>query len=260
MKKIQRPTNYPRLNFMINMLPKLHFQRFEFKYHLSSQDAEKISSDLLNNMVWDPHVLDCPDKSYTVTSLYLDSPALKCYHEKISGLKDRFKLRLRIYKDFLETGDDVFLEIKRKSDMVISKDRVILPFEIYKKILCGNSCLFSCASKHQQKTLQEFIWKKHRYCMKPLIYVRYKRKPLIGRFNDKFRVTFDSNISASCADDLSSCEKIHNVASGVTVMEVKYNNTLPSWFLHVIHKYQLDRRPFSKYCSGIEVSKKNNLF
>lgn len=241
---------------------KFHFRRFEFKYHLSKKMADIISADFLkNSMIYDPHALDCVEKSYTVASLYLDSPSLKCYYEKIHGLKNRFKLRFRIYKNFLEEGDNVFLEIKRKNDMAVFKNRAVLSFEAFKEFLAGKTNFDrSEISKQNQKTLNEFLWKKNRYCMLPMFYVRYMRKPMISKSNDRFRVTFDSKISAGYTEKLSSCKDISEVTPGLTVMEVKYDNSLPHWFLEIIQRYQLDRRPFSKYCSAVEICKKYNQF
>ncbi len=236
--------------------PKLTFKRYEFKYHLNRFDANRLAFDLLkNNMVWDPFVENKEEKDYTVASLYFDSPAYKCYHEKISGLKNRYKLRLRIYDDFLKDGQAVFLEIKRKTDMVILKDRVVLTFEKFNKIFKEGGLDFSSLifSKRDQEVLEEFFYKKLAFSMSPAVFVKYKRKPLVGAFNDRFRITFDSEIkSAEGIGWLGKRDNLLEVARGLTIMEVKFDNTLPRWFLKIIQKYELDRRPFSKYCSAVE--------
>jgi len=236
--------------------PKLTFKRYEFKYYLSCEMADRLILDLLNNnMVWDPFVEKKEEKDYTVTSLYFDSPAFKCYYEKINGLKDRYKLRLRVYDDFLKNGDSVSLEIKRKTDMVILKDRIFLPYEKYVKIFEEGEMNFSSLmfSKRDEDVLKEFFYKKLAYNMSPVVFVKYKRKPLIGAFNDRFRITFDSEIkSASGKEWLKKRDDLFEPAPGLIVMEVKFDNTLPKWFLKIIYKYQLDRRPFSKYCSAVE--------
>lgn len=236
--------------------PKLTFKRYEFKYHLNREMVDRMVLDLLkNNMVWDPFVENKEENDYTVTSLYFDSPSYKCYHEKINGLKDRYKLRLRIYDDFLKDGQGVFLEIKRKTDMVILKDRVVLAHEKYKKMFEEGELNFSSLifSKRDQEILEEFFYKKFHFNMSPVVFVKYKRKPLVGAFNDRFRITFDSEIkSAGGKEWLEKRDDLLEVALGLVVMEVKFDNTLPKWFLKVIHKYELDRRPFSKYCSAME--------
>jgi SPX domain protein involved in polyphosphate accumulation len=236
--------------------PKLTFKRYEFKYHLSRFDADRLVSSLLkNNMVWDPFVENKEEKDYTVTSLYFDSPDYKCYHEKISGLKNRYKLRLRIYDDYLKDEQNVFLEIKRKTDMVILKDRVILSHEKYKKIFEEGELNFSSLifSKRDQEVLEEFFYKKSVFNMLPAVFVKYKRKPLIGAFNDRFRITFDSEIKSSGGQGwLEKRDDLIEISPGLVVMEVKFDNTLPKWFLKIIRKYELDRRPFSKYCSAVE--------
>lgn len=243
--------------------PKLSFKRYEFKYHLIPKEVGFLIEDLLeNNMVWDPFVERAADKNYMVTSLYFDSPGLKCYYDKIHGLKDRYKLRLRIYDDLLKEGKSVFLEIKRKIDMVILKDRIVLPYKNYidifeKEEYGGSSFIFS---ERDRAVLDEFMGKKYRLSMSPAVLVRYRRKPLVGAFNDRVRITFDSTIEATTTNNLRLGNNFEPVAPGTVVMEVKFDNSLPHWFSKIIYKYQLDRRPFSKYCGAIETCKKNYKF
>src|SRR3989344_8614882 len=119
----------------------LHFQRFEFKYLLTKLQAEDILADcLVNNLQWDPYVRDQEHKSYQVNSLYFDSDNYKCYNEKLSGLKSRFKVRIRSYGDIgVETG---FLEIKKKEDALVMKDRAAMDLGDTRKILGGDSALW----------------------------------------------------------------------------------------------------------------------
>lgn len=241
--------------------PKLSFKRYEFKYQLSCKEVEFLIEDLLkNNMIWDSFVENKESKDYTVTSVYFDSPSFKCYYDKINGLKDRYKLRLRIYDDLLFPGNNVFLEIKRKSDMVIWKDRMILPYENYIKIFeegryDESSFIFA---KRDQDILNEFVCKKYKFRMTPIILVRYKRKPLVGKFNDRFRITFDNAIEATVTNSLRFGNNFSMIAPDAIIMEVKFDNSLPHWFLRIIYKYQLDRRPFSKYCGAVEMCKKRH--
>lgn len=243
---------------------KLNFQRFEFKYHLDIETAKKIENDLLaRDMEYDPYVLDKPEKEYVVSSLYFDTPKLDCYNEKISGLEKRFKLRLRIYKDFVEEGDNIFLEIKRKNDMVVFKDRAVLTFNLYNEFFVKENFNIDLLknyslSPRDKKIIKEFFWKKLRGCMSPLIYVRYRRKPLIGKFNKSLRVTFDSSISACVSSSLKPEENLNELFPDHIVMEIKYDNSLPHWFSQIIRKHNLERLPFSKYCGGVVTARMNN--
>ena len=74
----------------------LHFRRFEFKYHVPRAIADRIIPQMLNYMVWDEY--SDGDEGYEVNSLYMDTGEFKCYHEKIDGLMNRKKARIRTYK------------------------------------------------------------------------------------------------------------------------------------------------------------------
>lgn len=208
---------------------KLHFQRFEFKYLMDELKAQRVLQALLaNNLDFDPYTEGKTDHAYTVTSLYYESPELKCYQEKISGLQNRFKLRERIYEREFKNDLPIFYEIKKKNDAVIIKDRKL------------------------NSPSSDFNFLRARYNLMPRLLVSYKRQALQGKFQERLRVTFDSAISATETRSLKDFGALRSVASGLVVMEVKYNNTLPGWFLRTIEGYELERQPFSKYCVGVE--------
>ena len=215
--------------FEENKKPKLHFERFEFKYIMNEMTANLVLQSMFQtNLKWDSYIENSPDHSYTVTSLYYDNPTLKCYREKIDGLGKRFKLRQRIYSERLNGSEQIFYEIKNKKDAVIIKDRQVgSP---------GN----------------DFEFRRLRYSLEPNLLVSYKRKALQGKFQDRLRVTFDSDLRAIPANNLKDFDEPIQIIPGLVIVEVKYNGTLPGWFRKIITKHELDRRPFSKYCAGIE--------
>lgn len=244
-------------NFLKPTLPiKLKFRRFEFKYRLPSFVADKIMNELLNYMEWDSYVVNQPDKSYQVSSLYFDTAGFDCYHEKLAGVKDRKKLRFRTYLNKFQPATPVFLEIKRKSDMIILKDRLVSNYHSCTDFInTGQFNSVNSLSTQEQKLLKEFLWLKNYNCLLPKLMVIYRRKPLIGRLDPGFRVTLDSQIRAYPANQLFFSQKAIEVFPRRTVMELKYNNTVPYWFHQIIQKYQLNREPFSKYCQSLEAAR-----
>lgn len=236
--------------------PRLQFRRFEFKYHLPIFTVDKIIDDLLEYMDWDPFVSNRIDKSYQVNSLYFDSFSFGCYNEKLAGVKERKKLRLRTYATALEPTTKVFLEIKRKDDMVVFKDRLIIDYQDCHNLSDLKRYQFS---KQEKKVLEEFLWTKSYNCMTPKLMVVYKRKALVGRFDKRFRITFDSQIQAYPANQLSFSgnQPAAEIFPKRVIMELKYNNGIPYWFHWMIQKYQLSREPFSKYCQSLETYQQN---
>ncbi len=235
----------------------LQFQRFEFKYHLPLPMVNALKADLIKNgMRLDPYVFGASHQSYPVTSLYFDNASWGCFWDKEAGIKDRAKLRFRIYNTRLEDRDRIFLELKEKHDAIVSKKRIVVPREAYDHYIATRNmaALSRFFSKENQNNFREIIAFAELNCFFPQLLVSYWREPLVWEYNDRLRITFDSDICAAPAHDLSGRESLFSLLPGKTVMEVKYNDVLPFWFERVLHKYNLEREPFSKYGNGVLAS------
>ena len=207
-------------------------------------------------MEWDPYVKETEQDFYIVNSLYFDSPDFGCFWDKESGIKFRKKLRFRFYQDKFDFNSPVFVEIKRKEDALIIKERIKL-----NGLDCLNyyfddklNSLFKKDSNNN--FLKELIWFKRRNSMKPKLFVSYKRKPLIAKHDKKFRVTFDYNIKTQLLNNLNQIpNRLKDVYPQGVVLELKYNNIAPVWFHQIIQKYQLMRLAYSKYCNSLRIAK-----
>jgi len=51
-----------------------------------------------------------------------------------------------------------------------------------------------------------------------------------------------------------------NVQDWESIDKSRYNNVLPSWFHHIIQKYQLQRLTYSKYCNAVDVCGSLSVF
>lgn len=102
------------------------FNRFELKYLPTLQQAECFKTALRAYLVADEH--GNGNGRYPLSSLYYDLPDLRCYREKVDGLKFRRKLRIRLYGDLLASEMPVFIEIKQRLGRVTQKRRIILPY------------------------------------------------------------------------------------------------------------------------------------
>lgn len=240
--------------------PKLHFQRFEFKYFVPDSLIEPIKKDLLkNNMKWDPYLPEQKDGQYEVRSLYYDTPDLKAYWEKDSGVKVRKKHRLRVYTDTPSDKTKIFMEIKRKYDMLVMKDRLLTNWQDALKLVTREqNNYFDCFPPEDKETAGEFFYDFLKGNMQPVVLVVYDRTPMISDYDEKFRVTFDFNIRAARTDDLFYKDVFKAVLDQGCIMEVKFNNALDFWFHQLIQKYELMRQPFSKYCHGVEATRNIN--
>ncbi len=232
------------------MKPNLHFQRFEFKYYLPKSKADKLIPALLPHMNWDPYIIDSPHDYYEVNSLYFDTPGHGCFWDKEAGVRDRKKLRYRFYNDIKEDSP-IFLEIKRKKDALVIKDRINLNgFNLDSRQL--DRTLMDIKRSTHNKFLDELIWFKKRNSLVPKLFVRYKRKALLGKLDERFRITFDYDIQTQLTKNLKpTARKWHKVYQDGVVLELKYNNILPAWFHKIIQKFDLERLAYSKYCNSL---------
>ena len=240
------------------MSERFHFHRFEFKYLIDNRRRDDMIADLLPHMELDPR-LEGGKEHYEVLNLYVDSPGLVFYRQKIDGLMFRKKLRFRFYSFDPSKSPHVFLEIKRKRNMTIIKDRVKLSYDdanrIAKNDLTPVISSIDQFSQQQSELLSEFLFEKMRNRLSSKIWVRYNRIPLSARNIPKLRVTFDDNpvaVEAKKGFDFDPRRPHHNLFRNKSVIEVKYNGTLPFWLHKTIQRYQLFREPISKYCNAVE--------
>jgi len=227
----------------------LTFRRFEFKYHIPKQIADRIIPQMLNYMDYDPYVDE--KEYYEVNSLYMDSHDFKSYHEKVDGIMNRKKLRVRSYTKGYDNESNMFAEIKRKSGEAILKDRIIIKGGDFKSFLENPFNLLKTEEYHGS-FLNEFLYEYTSNNMKPVVLVSYKRKPFFSKFDRRFRVTFDYDLHVSKPNSHHFESEYDQIFHDIVIMEVKFNGALPKWFHDIIEMYNLQKDVFSKYCQGIE--------
>jgi SPX domain protein involved in polyphosphate accumulation len=231
------------------------FNRFELKYLLTLQQAERFKNALHAYLVPDEH--GSHNGRYALASLYYDSPDLRCYYEKVDGIKFRRKLRIRRYETGEALTDEapVFVEIKQRIDRVTQKRRVILPYRDALR-LCNDRQI----PEHEAgdgaiiDEIFVFLWQ---YNLRPVSIVRYDRQAFIGtKYDLGLRVTFDTALSFQ-AHQLH----LHEGPSGLlmlpphqVVMEIKVNERIPYWLTELIAAHNLQMVRVSKYCRSIEAA------
>lgn len=231
------------------------FNRFELKYLLTLQQAERFKSALRAYLVPDEH--GNGNGRYALASLYYDSPDLRCYWEKEDGVKFRRKLRIRRYEtgEVLTDESPVFLEIKQRIDRVTQKRRAVLPYSQALR-LCNDRQIPDHApdDKAVIEEIYVFLWQ---YNLRPVSLVRYDRQAFVGtEYDIGLRVTFDTSLSFQ-----SHPLHLHEQPSGLpmlppnlVVMEIKVNERIPYWLTEMIAAHNLQMVRVSKYCRSIEAA------
>jgi hypothetical protein len=233
------------------------FNRFELKYVISLQQAERFKTALRRYVVPDEHGQD--NGRYTLSSLYYDSPDLRCYQENEQGLKLRRKLRIRRYETNEVFTDDspVFLEVKQRYDRVTQKRRTVLPYRDALR-LCNDRQIpgNGFGDKALLDEIHVFLWQ---YNLRPVSLVRYDRQAFIGTEYDRgLRVTFDTSLSFQ-AHQLHLHEQsvsLPMLPASSVVLEIKVNERIPAWLTEMIAIHNLQRVGVSKYCRSIEAARR----
>src|SRR4051812_9192400 len=100
---------------------KLQSNRFELKYLVSEGAARAAREFCSSYLTPDEYARPELGNAYRIHSLYLDSPGMDLCRASMTGLKNRFKLRIRFYDEV--PHHPVFFEIKSRLSDVVKKER-----------------------------------------------------------------------------------------------------------------------------------------
>ena len=219
-------------------------ERHELKYFIRGSDGAIMSSVLSKFLDADNHSKDAD--GYFIRSMYFDTFFNRSLYEKLYGVPNRKKYRLRAYD---LDAKKVKFEIKHKSFDLIKKDVAYVRRKDVLEIQKGNyDPLLDYGNPVLNKIYLDF--KKYKYG--PVVIIDYQRKAFVYDINN-VRITLDSKI-ASNTKEMSFFEKNlemeYILNDGIVVLEVKYNDFMPKWIRKLIHTPNFTRSAISKYCYG----------
>src|SRR5690606_12835850 len=152
--------------------------RFELKYVVPLSTCATIEADLEHRLIPDANG---DAGSYSLTSLYYDSPQLDCFWSKIEGLRFRRKLRLRVYDDCSAQGATAMVEIKERDNRTVRKRRVALPLADA-IALCAGQALRDVTWGEQDASartvIDEVLYMVKALALQPTAITRYHRRAL----------------------------------------------------------------------------------
>jgi hypothetical protein len=230
--------------------------RYEFKYIVDLSMHEKLTQMMRPFVAMDEFALLDKTPGYTVRSIYFDTPNLHFYTEKIEGVPNRKKLRIRGYnKPWV--NKDVFLEIKRKHRIPMTKNRAKTTYVNMLEILGGEKDLYDAFEGRSEKTqdsAQKFMYNLKSGNLQPVVLVTYDRLPYHSIADKTIRITHDMNLRSMplpTLDDLYS-DDLKSVMDGKFILEVKFNKKYPTWMRKIVNTLNLKQCSASKYCMCIE--------
>lgn len=220
-------------------------QRHEEKYLLNAMQAAELRL-LLNGLL-------CRDRysaagAYFIRSLYFDTPDDVDYSNKVLGVSQRQKLRLRLYD---VNSPSVKLEIKNKRGNLSMKQTASLTRAQAESLIAGGCGFLAREPSDTSRRAYTFLKKEYR---RPAALVDYERTAFVSPVA-QVRITLDQNIRAAKSDALFDaavpCVGVHS--SGVCVLEVKYDSFLPGYLRGVLSSVNPNRLSVSKYELAREV-------
>jgi SPX domain protein involved in polyphosphate accumulation len=234
--------------------------RHELKFLVNEEQRARVLADASGELQPDPHT--GANGAYRVTSQYYDSPGLAFYWEKVDGVRERKKIRLRTYGEIGGPADlsvsASYMEIKRRRGDLIAKERVrVLPESTLRLLEDGRA--LQELSRHvadgvrDTQTVGSVERAALGLSLVPANVITYRREAYQSVLDTRLRLTFDHEALAMRPEAYFSPDGgIPITQPGIAVMELKFNGRIPRWIrdLLVAHAVRLQR--FSKYAAGVD--------
>lgn len=194
--------------------------RHELKYLISRSAAELLRRRLPCVMRPDSHA--GPTGQYTIRSLYFDDFFAGAYAEKIDGVSDRLKYRIRLYN--YDTSF-IKLECKEKHGNLTRKRAATI--DLPQAMALQTITPIEDAQGLVLELEQKLRWQG----LRPKVLVDYDRTPFVCP-DGNTRITLDENLRTRpfCADLLASPNAMIPVLEpDQAILEVKFDDFLPGY-------------------------------
>lgn len=217
--------------------------RHEYKHALNWADYYTLRQRLRAIAKPDPN--SGPNGQYFIRSLYFDNDDDKALKEKIYGLPNREKFRLRYYN---HNPHLIRLEKKSKSSGLCVKESVPITRQQTQALLAHN---ITWMKESQNSLLTELYSKMSFQRLRPRTLVDYTREAYLYPYGN-VRVTFDMNIRSGLYTTQFFAGNIPTIPvdeAGTLLLEIKYDQFLPDLMRDIIQTNTRKTQAFSKYAS-----------
>ena len=220
-----------------NQLPARH----ELKYFIHPAEVAALREKLRPVMKLDPHCRG--GKPYVIRSLYFDDIDDSAYYDKQSGVMNRDKYRIRIYR---YSDAEIFLERKRKLGDLIQKSSVQITRRLCEQIMAGDP---RGLYKANNALLKDVYVQMRTKLLRPSVIVDYEREAYLHPA-ENVRITFDLKLRSG----LSSTDLFNpHVATlcphdeNTEILEIKFDNYLHDYIGGLMAGTRAERSAISKY-------------
>ena len=196
--------------------------RHELKYYITPLEYEVLSRQLKHVLDKDP--FGDENNEYHIRSLYFDTIFNDALTDKLDGVKNRDKYRIRIYN----FSDKVIkMECKTKVGSLISKRSVKIPRILAEQLIAGDP---TGLEQSRSGLLRDIFREMKLNYLRPVVLVDYVREAYLHPA-EEVRITFDKQLHSG----LGSVDLFNPYVPTVSpfdhnemILEVKFNRFLPN--------------------------------
>ena len=238
--------------------------RYEAKFVIPEKLISAITDFLTPYCSLDQYSAKADGHYYRVNNLYFDTSSYLFLHRRLESVENRFNMRIRTYSD--ETATPCFFEIKQKLVGLVRKYRQRLDDESWRAQLehweftennnGGNGGGATLSNRDL------FIKLALVNGATPKVLTQYKRRAYVSNIDEYARVTFDRELRFRPEEGYNLIpgeEQMIPLDNSTifdpdceVVLELKcYSTQVPFWMIDLIRHFNLNRRCFSKYVTGI---------
>ncbi len=232
--------------------------RLEYKYLIPKERLGELRKSLRPFVKMDEYAQSRSQKEYSVRSIYFDTMGFDDYRDKIAGLKMRNKIRIRGYNE-CNNESVVFLEVKRKFENCISKNRSPLMYynlnRIFQSVDFDTFLIEKKNYLYARSDAAKFFYLLKIKNRSPVVLVVYEREAYFSKHDSTLRITIDKNLRSKALpkfDDLFKESILQPAMFGHFILEIKFYNGFPGWLQNVLSKFEQERKALSKYTISID--------
>ncbi len=216
--------------------------RSEVKHPITPGDKASLCTALRTVAQPDPHVSD--RGQYTVRSLYFDNLQDKALREKLNGVSQREKFRIRYYDDDLTF---IRLEKKVKRGDLGCKIACEITADEVARILVGDT---SWMLRSGRALIVELYSRMKGQGLRPRTIVTYRRTPFVyGPGNVRVTIDEDIRLGIVARDFLNPRAVTIPVREPGPILEVKWDDFLPGPIRKAVQLRGRRASAFSKYAA-----------
>lgn len=217
--------------------------RHELKYFITPLEYQVLSRVLDKTLHRDPNGDE--NNEYHIRSLYFDTFFNDALIDKLDGVKNRDKYRIRIY-NFSDRF--IRMECKTKVGSMISKRSTPIPKLLAEQLIAGDP---TGLERTRSGLLRDVYREMKLHLLHPVVIVDYVREAYLHPA-EEVRITFDKQLHTGLGSvDMFNpyVPTISPFDHGEMILEVKFNRSLPPYIRDILctHVHSAQNSAISKY-------------